>query len=109
MVSQDLGLEPLGPEQGREQIPPAAGLHELVVEHHRRPQEGQGRILLAEREATPGVQAVRPGEVAGKVGPLLRQRFDKACARLGLNSREDFHLDTTQFRPPGREGQGTLF
>ena len=40
---------------------------------------------------------------------LLRQRFDKACARLGLN-RERIDLDLTAFRrpvPPAR--QGTLF
>jgi len=30
---------------------------------------------------------------------LLRQRFDKACARLGLN-RERIELDLTQFQPP---------
>jgi DNA repair photolyase len=31
---------------------------------------------------------------------LLRQRFEKACARLGLN-RERHALDLGQFRPPG--------
>jgi hypothetical protein len=30
---------------------------------------------------------------------LLRQRFEKACARLGLN-RERVPLDLTQFRAP---------
>lgn len=40
---------------------------------------------------------------------LLRQRFDKACARLGLN-RERFELDRTRFRPPARDPrQGLLF
>lgn len=39
---------------------------------------------------------------------LLRQRFEKACARLGLN-RERVELDLTQFRPPGVPGQGELF
>jgi DNA repair photolyase len=42
---------------------------------------------------------------------LLRQRFDKAAARLGLN-RERVELDLTQFRKPRRpaaEGQGELF
>jgi DNA repair photolyase len=43
---------------------------------------------------------------------LLRQRVDKACARLGLNlSRVEF--DFTQFRPPALDargaGQGELF
>jgi DNA repair photolyase len=40
---------------------------------------------------------------------LLRQRVDKACARLGLN-RERFELDMTQFRrPAAMPGQGSLF
>ena len=40
---------------------------------------------------------------------LLRQRFDKACARLGLN-REKIALDLSRFRPPPRQpGQGSLF
>jgi DNA repair photolyase len=40
---------------------------------------------------------------------LLRQRFDKACARLGYQ-RERVELDLTQFRPPARQaGQGQLF
>lgn len=40
---------------------------------------------------------------------LLRQRFDKACARLGFE-RERIPLDLSQFRPPGRvAGQGELF
>jgi DNA repair photolyase len=40
---------------------------------------------------------------------LLRQRFDKACARLGLN-RSKNELDLTRFRRPGAvAGQGQLF
>jgi DNA repair photolyase len=40
---------------------------------------------------------------------LLRQRFDKACARLGLN-RERRALDLSRFRPPRQgTGQGELF
>lgn len=40
---------------------------------------------------------------------LLRQRFDKACTRLGYR-RERVELDLTQFRPPARQaGQGQLF
>jgi DNA repair photolyase len=44
---------------------------------------------------------------------LLRQRFDKACARLGLN-RERVELDLSAFRPPaacgdGNGAQGSLF
>ena len=38
---------------------------------------------------------------------LLRQRFEKACARLGLN-RERHALDLTKFRPPP-SAQGSLF
>jgi DNA repair photolyase len=34
---------------------------------------------------------------------LLRQRFDKACARLGLN-RERVELDLVAFRPPSAAG-----
>lgn len=40
---------------------------------------------------------------------LLRQRFEKACARLGLN-RERIELDLTRFRRPARQpGQACLF
>ena len=40
---------------------------------------------------------------------LLRQRFVKACASLGLN-RERVELDLTRFRPPtGLSGQQQLF
>ena len=40
---------------------------------------------------------------------LLRQRFDKACARLGLN-RERIELDLTAFRRPAAEAaQASLF
>lgn len=39
---------------------------------------------------------------------LIRQRFDKTCARLGMN-RERHVLDSSQFRPPGPAGQLALF
>jgi len=42
---------------------------------------------------------------------LLRQRFDKACARLGYGNQR-IELDLTRFRPPSAPGQamqGTLF
>jgi len=40
---------------------------------------------------------------------LLRQRFRKACLRLGLN-REKAPLDANAFRPPARQpGQASLF
>jgi hypothetical protein len=40
---------------------------------------------------------------------LLRQRFHKACASLGLN-RERTALDLSRFRPPpALAGQGELF
>lgn len=39
---------------------------------------------------------------------LLRQRFDKACARLGY-ARERHDLDYSAFRPPVVDGQGLLF
>ena len=45
----------------------------------------------------------------GPYATLLRQRFDKACARLGYQ-RERVELDLSQFRPPSRQvGQGQLF
>ncbi len=43
-----------------------------------------------------------------KNGGQLSQRFEKACARLGLN-RERHSLDLTQFRRPGDAAQGALF
>ena len=40
---------------------------------------------------------------------LLRQRFHKACERMGYR-RDRIELDLTQFRPPSRQsGQGLLF
>jgi len=39
---------------------------------------------------------------------LLRQRFEKTCARLGLN-RQRTELDLTQYRPALARGQGVLF
>lgn len=39
---------------------------------------------------------------------LLRQRFHKACARLGLN-RDREPLDAGRFRPAALRGQGELF
>ena len=45
----------------------------------------------------------------GLFAELLRQRFDKACARIGLNRGHDYELDTTLFRPPATHGQGQLF
>jgi DNA repair photolyase len=44
----------------------------------------------------------------GLFAELLAQRFHRACDRLGLN-REDLELDTGLFRPPGRNGQMSLF
>lgn len=46
----------------------------------------------------------------GLFAELLRQRFDKACKRFGLNEREGmFDLDTTRFRAPSLHGQSLLF
>ena len=46
----------------------------------------------------------------GLFAELLKQRFDKACARLGLNGRDwGYNLDCSQFRPPSPKGQGALF
>ena len=47
------------------------------------------------------------GRASGR--ELLRQRFDKACARLGLN-RERIELDLTRFRRPAADAaQASLF
>ncbi len=40
---------------------------------------------------------------------LLKQRFEKACQRIGLNKEHWRGLDTTLFVPPSRQGQGKLF
>ena len=33
---------------------------------------------------------------------MIEQRFEKACARLGLNDRRhNYQLDATQFKVPG--------
>ncbi|APV51670.1 radical SAM protein [Betaproteobacteria bacterium GR16-43] len=47
----------------------------------------------------------------GLFADLLRQRFEKACARLGLGGAHHggHRLDTTKFVRPGAKGQGTLF
>ncbi len=46
----------------------------------------------------------------GLFAELLRQRFEKAARRLGLEAREgDGGLDCTRFRPPERGGQQRLF
>jgi DNA repair photolyase len=46
----------------------------------------------------------------GLFAELLRQRFDKACVRFGLNRRESaFDLEKGLFRPPAPKGQATLF
>jgi DNA repair photolyase len=46
----------------------------------------------------------------GLFAELLKQRFEKAVKRFGLNQRENmFDLDTTRFRPPSLHGQSSLF
>jgi len=45
---------------------------------------------------------------SGLWSDLVRQRFAKACGRLGFN-RERVELDLSSFRPPGASGQGSLF
>ncbi len=46
----------------------------------------------------------------GLFAELLRQRFEKALKRFGLDQREaEFGLDTSLFVPPSRQGQGRLF
>ncbi|MFT3720850.1 PA0069 family radical SAM protein [Pseudorhodoferax sp.] len=45
---------------------------------------------------------------AGIWADLIRQRFHKACARLGFN-RERAEEDFSRFRRPSADGQGSLF
>jgi DNA repair photolyase len=44
----------------------------------------------------------------GPLAALTAQRFARACRAFGLGTRRR-HLDTTQFRPPLRDGQLALF
>jgi DNA repair photolyase len=47
---------------------------------------------------------------SGIFAELLKQRFEKAIKRFGLNDKEDdFELDTALFLPPNLHGQKTLF
>ena len=39
---------------------------------------------------------------------LIKQRFGKACHRLGFN-RERVELETNQFKPAAKNGQTSLF
>jgi DNA repair photolyase len=45
----------------------------------------------------------------GLFAELLKQRYQKACKRLGLDQREEPPLDCSLFRPPSRHGQQSLF
>ncbi|HLI12936.1 MAG TPA: PA0069 family radical SAM protein [Alphaproteobacteria bacterium] len=40
----------------------------------------------------------------GPYAAMIRQRFRAACARLGLNKRNDWRLDCAQFKPPPLPG-----
>jgi DNA repair photolyase len=67
------------------------------------------REMHGGRDYNPQFGARQQGR--GVWAALLRQRFDKACARLGLN-RERVTLDVSQFRRPAPgagHGQGQLF
>ncbi len=46
---------------------------------------------------------------SGLWADLIRQRFQKACRRLGFNRERMIMDDGSQFRPPSRNGQGDLF
>lgn len=46
---------------------------------------------------------------SGPFADLINQRFRAACRRHGLNLTPRPELDTTNFRPPERHGQGRLF
>ncbi len=71
-----------------------------------------GRIMARIREMRGGKDydadfATRM-EGTGLWADLIRQRFEKACRRMGFN-RERIQLDLSAFRPPGAAGQGCLF
>jgi DNA repair photolyase len=64
------------------------------------------RDMRGGRDNDPEFGSRMKGE--GQFAELLRNRFDLACRRLGLNAGERNRLDTTKFRRPGAP-QGTLF
>ena len=45
---------------------------------------------------------------SGLWAELVRQRFEKTCARLGFN-RQRIELDLSRFKPPSASGQDSLF
>ena len=45
---------------------------------------------------------------SGLWAELVRQRFEKTCARLGYNQQR-IELDLSRFKPPPASGQGSLF
>jgi DNA repair photolyase len=59
------------------------------------------------RDNDPNFGSRMKGE--GLFAQLLSQRFKKASHRLGYDRWPRYELDATQFRPPGRHGQATLF
>jgi DNA repair photolyase len=65
------------------------------------------REMRGGRDNDPNFHTRMTGQ--GVWAELLRQRFRKACDRLGLN-RERVELDLARFRPPARmAGQASLF
>lgn len=64
------------------------------------------RQTRSERDNDPRFGTRMTGE--GVFAELIRERFAKACHRLGLNKR-NYQLDTTQFVPPKTSPQLELF
>lgn len=64
------------------------------------------RQTRSERDNDPRFGTRMTGE--GVFAELIRERFAKACHRLGLNKR-NYQLDTTQFVPPKMSPQLELF
>jgi DNA repair photolyase len=64
------------------------------------------RDMRGGRDNDPNFGSRMKGE--GQFAELLRNRFDVACRRLGLNAGERNVLDTAKFRRPGPQ-QGALF
>ena len=74
-------------------------------------QDAKGRAPSPCNTAAPGHGAAANDQVrsvgGARYAELIARRFALACKRLKLN-REQKPLDTGHFRPPGRQGQGTL-
>ncbi|OFZ72180.1 MAG: DNA repair photolyase [Betaproteobacteria bacterium RBG_16_64_9] len=65
------------------------------------------RDMRAGRENDPNFGSRMSGE--GEYAQLIARRFEVAAGKLGLEEREDSALDTSKFRVPEKDLQGSLF